>query len=77
MLYRFFPPTSNIKVLLTSGINIGSSPRIDQVLSVIMVAGAMPVCLLGTAKVPLSKAPNPQLLGAPVSGSPLALTSIH
>ena len=29
-----------------------------------LVAGEVPVHLLGTAEVPLSKAPNPQLLGA-------------
>ena len=32
-----------------------------------LVAGEMPVCLLGTAEVPLSKAPNPQLQPPPRS----------
>lgn len=43
-----------------------------------LVAGAMPVCLLGTIKVPLSLAPNlTTTLGAMLRGDTLALTSLH
>merc|ERR1712035_250781 len=55
----------------------GSSPRPDQNMERGLVAGEVSVHLLGTAEVPLSKAPNPQLLGRPSMGSPLTLTSLH
>merc|ERR1712035_153561 len=47
-----------------------SSPRPDQNMERGLVAGEVPVHLLGTAKVPLSKAPNPQPLGAPDQRQP-------
>ena len=55
----------------------GSSPPHGPSTECELVAGEMLVCLLGTAEVPLSKASKPQLLWAPVRGSPLALTSLH